>query len=80
LHFDEAGAFLLGLDLGQVCTKEEADLVEDFLTLIADFHSTTFASLTRSRRRFGEYTGEDRELERQVRAFIDGFRRTRPPV
>jgi predicted nucleotidyltransferase len=79
LHYDEAGSFLLGLDLGRICTRDEADLVEAFLSLLADSESTAFTSLSRSRRRFGEHEAEDRELDRQVRAFIEGFHRTRQP-
>jgi predicted nucleotidyltransferase len=77
LHYHEAGSFLLGLDLGRICTRDEADLVQAFLSLLADSESTAFTSLSRSRRRFGEHDAEDRELEQQVRAFIEGFHRTR---
>jgi predicted nucleotidyltransferase len=80
LHYDEAGSFLLGLDLGRICTKDEADLVQAFLSLLADSESTAFTSLSRSRRPFGEHHAEDRELERQVRAFIEGFHRRHRPA
>lgn len=77
LHFGEAGSYLLGLDLGRLCSKEEADLVQSFLDLIADSDSQAFAALTRARRRITEDIEQDRELKRQVQAFIGGFRRAR---
>lgn len=77
LHFDEAGSFLLGLDLGRLCTKEEAHLVQTFLYLIADKENRAFTSLARSRRRFAEHNEQDQELKGQVQAFGEGFRRAR---
>jgi predicted nucleotidyltransferase len=77
LHFDEAGSYLLGLDLGRLCAKEEADLVQAFLNLIADSESQAFTSLRRSRGRFAEYNELNKELKRQVQAFVEGFRRAR---
>jgi len=77
LHFDEAGSFLLGLDLGGLCAKEEADLVQAFLNLITDNESQAFTILSRQRRRFAEYNEQDRELKRQVQAFVEGFRQAR---
>lgn len=80
LHFDEAGSYLLGLDLGRLCSKEEADLVQALLNMIADSESQAFTSLKRSRRRSAEYNEQDKELKRQVQAFVEGFRRTRQPA
>jgi len=77
LHFDEAGSFLLGLDLGRLCAREEADLVQSFLNLIADNEGQAFTSLSRSRRRFAEHNEQDPELKRQVQTFVEGFRRAR---
>jgi predicted nucleotidyltransferase len=77
LRYDEAGAFLLGLDLGRLCRDDEIVLVQAFLDLIADSESTAFTNLVRSRRRFAEYNKLDQELEMQVRAFIEGFHRAR---
>jgi predicted nucleotidyltransferase len=77
LHFDEAGSFLLGLDLGRLCAKEEADLVQAFLNLFADHANPAFTSLSRSRRRFAEHHEQDQELKSQVQAFREGFRRAR---
>ena len=77
LHFDDAGSFLLGLDLGRLCAKEEADLVQAFLNLIADNESQAFTILSRQRRRFAEYNEQDKELKRQVQAFVEGFRQAR---
>jgi predicted nucleotidyltransferase len=79
LRYDEAGAFLLGLDLSRLCTMDEADLVQAFLNLIADNESPAFRSLSRSRRRFAEHNEQDQELKKQVQAFIEGFRRPRQP-
>jgi predicted nucleotidyltransferase len=80
LHFDEAGSYLLGLDLGRLCAKQEAERVQAFLNLIADSESQAFTSLARSRRRFAEYNQQDQELKRQVQAFVKGFRRARQPA
>jgi predicted nucleotidyltransferase len=77
LSYDEAGAFLLGLDLSRLCTMDEADLVQAFLNLIADSESQAFTSLRRSRGRFAEYNELNKELKRQVQAFVEGFRRAR---
>jgi predicted nucleotidyltransferase len=80
LHFDEAGSYLLGLDLGRLCAKEEADFVQTFLNLIADEGGSAFTSLTRSRTRFGEYNEQNQELKRQIEAFVAGFRQARQPA
>jgi predicted nucleotidyltransferase len=74
LTFDMAGAFLLGLDVGKLCTAEEAEIVERFLDEAGDEEHPSYAMLAQAR---GGLEGRDEELRRQVEALAAGFRRTR---
>ncbi len=78
VDYDSAGAYLLGLDLGQICNAPEEILaVQDFLAQISDEEHPTYWSLLQySPDRLRE--SED-PVRQQVEAFRRGFLRSSPP-
>lgn len=71
LNFDDAGAFLLGRDIGALCGPEEATVVEAFLSKVSNENDPAFAAFRRTR--IQDDTALE-TLERQLAAFGEGFR------
>ncbi|MGH2395844.1 MAG: hypothetical protein ACRDFW_02425 [bacterium] len=74
--FQEAGAYLLGLDLGNLCSADEADLVERFIQMATDRDSRGYTQLVKLA---PSILGDDKEtaVVAQIDAFGRGFHESR---
>jgi predicted nucleotidyltransferase len=70
VSFENAGAFLLGIDVASLCTPEEARLVGRFVSQATDESQPAFAAL-----RLGVHRSDDSGTERLIGAFMLGLRR-----
>lgn len=75
VSFEEAGAFLLGMELACLCTPAEAPLAENFISQTSSEEHPAFAALRRARPRVDGSNGPG--IERLFRAFELGFQRRR---
>lgn len=74
--YDSAGAFLLGMDLGSICSATEQTVVEAFVNQLGDETSRAYAFLKRSRMGLfaEEEDAREKELKSQIVSFLQGFR------
>lgn len=73
ISFDCAGAFLLGLDLGRICSSGEQQVVAGFVDELRNEGSRAYAFLRRTRVGFfGDGDYRERDLRAQITAFAEG--------
>lgn len=73
ISFDCAGAFLLGLDLGRICSLGEQQVVAGFVDELRNEASRGYAFLRRTRIGFlGDSDYRERDLRAQITAFAEG--------
>jgi predicted nucleotidyltransferase len=76
ITFESSGAFLLGSDLGKICTQSEKVVVNGFIAVLKDETSRAHGVLRRARIGFFEDNENgERDLKVQIAAFADGFDR-----
>ena len=71
LVYSLASAFLLGLDLRELCTEEEMELVRRFVALVSDEDKSAWWAFVKASPRSSE---RDEEAARaQLRTFSEAF-------
>jgi len=74
ISFDSAGAFLLGFDLGRICSDAEQRVVRAFVDELRDETSRGYAFLRRARVGFFDDNDfREHDLRAQIIAFAEGF-------
>lgn len=76
IDYDNAGAFLLGMDLSVICSETERSVVERFIAEINNGASKAYAFLERSRAGLfdDDHHNRQQQLKSQILAFTQGFR------
>jgi|SRR5215467_463865 len=76
ITFESSGAFLLGFDLGKICTQSEKQVVNGFVAELKAETSRAYGFLRRARIGFFEDNENgERDLKAQIAAFANGFDR-----
>lgn len=75
VSFEDSGAFLLGVDIARLCTREETHLVETFLLQSCDEGRTVLAVFHRPL--LGAVDSSETGAEERVSALLLGFQRGR---
>jgi predicted nucleotidyltransferase len=71
LDYSLASAFLLGLDLRDLCTEEETEVVRRFIALVGDEDKPPWWAFVKASHRSGEQ--EEEVAREQLRTFSDAF-------
>lgn len=71
LDYTVASAFLLGLDLAELCTEDETKLVRGFIALVGDENKSPWWAFVKASHRSGER--EEDVARKQLTAFSNAF-------
>jgi predicted nucleotidyltransferase len=77
--FDSAGAFLLGLDVGRLCTESEAKLVGNLVAVLRDENQPTRRMLERKRVEESAVKEGQKRMEAFAAGFVIGQRQSHAP-